>query len=221
MDVVGLVKAMLKPRRRPGMVETRRPDSFPSAAQKAKTYLAYSAPPALHLGCGDKAFVGWLNIDIGGKADIVCDLTRPLSFLPSESFEHVLEHFDRPQGGRILNEVYRILKPGGVVRLALPDLDRVISEYLDFQPHKYCEIHEAFSPAYGETFRSKGEFIDICFRAWGHTYLYNEEDLTTLLTKNSFRSANRKKYHESEYAIFRGIETRPPDQSALILEAKK
>ena len=53
----------------------------------------------------------------------------------SEHFElvyssHVLEHFERDQGGRLLCEMFRVLRPGGTVRIAVPDLELISKNYL-------------------------------------------------------------------------------------------
>lgn len=59
--------------------------------------------------------------------------TKPLPF-SSESFDcvyssHMLEHLPRNIVPRLLNEIYRVLKPGGVVRTVVPDLDYFINHY--------------------------------------------------------------------------------------------
>jgi len=42
----------------------------------------------------------------------------------------MLEHFDNDLALRFLRECYRILKVGGVVRIVVPDLDRIVHEYV-------------------------------------------------------------------------------------------
>jgi SAM-dependent methyltransferase len=44
---------------------------------------------------------------------------------------HMIEHLDRSQARTFLAEVRRVLRPGGVVRIAAPDLSRLVSEYLE------------------------------------------------------------------------------------------
>jgi SAM-dependent methyltransferase len=43
---------------------------------------------------------------------------------------HMIEHLDRDEARRFLAEVRRVLRPGGIVRLAVPDLGRLLDDYL-------------------------------------------------------------------------------------------
>jgi SAM-dependent methyltransferase len=64
---------------------------------------------------------------------IVRDLRRTLPF-PAESFDaiyasHVVEHLYRTDARRLLAECFRILRPGGVLRVVVPDLKAIVDEY--------------------------------------------------------------------------------------------
>lgn len=77
----------------------------------------------LNVGCGGNILEGWRNHD----ADM--DITKPLP-IPSESVEfilaeHVIEHTSGPDSFRFMCEAYRILKPGGVLRICVPELARL------------------------------------------------------------------------------------------------
>jgi SAM-dependent methyltransferase len=43
---------------------------------------------------------------------------------------HMIEHLDRSEARAFLTEVKRVLRPGGVVRIAAPDLSRLVSNYI-------------------------------------------------------------------------------------------
>ena len=74
----------------------------------------------LHLGCGDKHIDGWENHDI----DV--DITQPLPFATGSASlvfcEHCVEHITHQQAWRFFEECFRVLAPGGTVRIAVPDL---------------------------------------------------------------------------------------------------
>lgn len=43
---------------------------------------------------------------------------------------HLLEHFSRHNALNFAQECYRVLKPGGIIRVAVPDLERIARMYL-------------------------------------------------------------------------------------------
>ena len=89
----------------------------------------------LHWGCGASAAPGWINSDIaeGKGVDIVADIRKGLP-LESDSFDYAVSHHALVDLGiyeqvPALQELGRVLRPGGVLRLGLPDLDFLIAAY--------------------------------------------------------------------------------------------
>ena len=89
----------------------------------------------LNIGCGDHYFNDWVNLDIEQEANVqYCDINNKLPF-GDNSFDlayssNVIEHLDRQCVVGFLSEVYRVLKPGGTVRILTPDFERMCREYL-------------------------------------------------------------------------------------------
>ncbi len=86
-----------------------------------------SGPVKLHVGCGKRFIPGFIHVDIlpQDHIDHVADV-RKLDFAADYSVDliyaaHVLEHFGRYEFKDVLREWFRVLKPGGVLRLAVPD----------------------------------------------------------------------------------------------------
>jgi len=78
----------------------------------------------------------WINIDSfpGNKSVRRHDITKGLPF-DNQSFDavyhsHVLEHMDRSQATRLIGECHRILKPGGILRVVVPNLEQIAELYL-------------------------------------------------------------------------------------------
>ena len=90
----------------------------------------------VNLGCGRRYHPDWTNIDIvsSGPDVIQYDLSRgiPLPDASCEVVYHaaVLEHMRREDALSFLRECHRILKPGGIVRVGVPDLEKLCQLYL-------------------------------------------------------------------------------------------
>jgi ubiquinone/menaquinone biosynthesis C-methylase UbiE len=91
----------------------------------------------LNWGCGGYPAEGWINSDKGDYegVQLVCDILEGLP-LEDDSIDyavsiHALPEIPYPQVVPVLQELRRVLKPGGVLRLCLPDLDKGIRAYLD------------------------------------------------------------------------------------------
>ena len=89
----------------------------------------------LNWGCGDHPQPGWINSDVRGidGVDVCCDIRSGLP-LDSDSIDyivsiHALPELPYPDLVPALGELRRVLKPGGVLRLGLPDLERAIRAY--------------------------------------------------------------------------------------------
>jgi SAM-dependent methyltransferase len=94
-------------------------------------------PVLANLGCGSRIHPDWVNLDLQPSAPGVfpCDLSRGLPFedgaVDVAYSSHVLEHFARNEAPRFLRECFRALRPGGVIRLAVPDLEGIVREYVE------------------------------------------------------------------------------------------
>lgn len=93
-------------------------------------------PTFLNLGCGSRYHPEWVNVDIvpQGPSVIQHDLSQRLPF-SAESFDvvyhaAVLEHIRRVDAPIFMTECYRVLKPGGVIRVGVPDLEQICQLYL-------------------------------------------------------------------------------------------
>lgn len=108
----------------------------PRARRAAAAHAASGKPLKLHLGCGWNYLDGWINCDlVGGKIDIAWNLLKPLPF-PNASVdaiftEHVFEHMSYSQALLALSHCREALKPGGVLRVGVPDAGMYAQMYAD------------------------------------------------------------------------------------------
>jgi predicted SAM-dependent methyltransferase len=90
----------------------------------------------LNLGCGERFRDGWVNVNFTstGLGVITANLGKGVPF-PDESFDvvyhsHLLEHFPKTAAAGFLKECYRVLRPNGVIRVVVPDLEAIARNYL-------------------------------------------------------------------------------------------
>jgi predicted SAM-dependent methyltransferase len=90
----------------------------------------------VNLGCGNRFHPDWINIDIAstGPGVLAHDISQGLP-LASNSCDvvyhsHVLEHLRRRDVPKFLAECFRVLSPGGIIRVAVPDLEQICRIYL-------------------------------------------------------------------------------------------
>lgn len=90
----------------------------------------------LNVGCGNKIHEAWVNLDMATENPhvISCNLLKGIPF-PDDHFEvlyhsQVLEHFPKDKAPFFIKECWRVLKPGGIMRVVVPDLENIVNEYI-------------------------------------------------------------------------------------------
>ena len=91
----------------------------------------------LNLGCGSRYIDDWTNIDFISHSNEVIEFNL-LKGIPfnDNSFElvyhsHILEHFTRENAIKFIEECYRVLQKGGILRIVVPDLEQITKLYLE------------------------------------------------------------------------------------------
>lgn len=91
----------------------------------------------VNLGCGSRFHPLWNNFDLDPADNSVtgCDLRHRIP-LPASSADvvyhsHLLEHLTKSEGVRLMRDCYRVLKPGGIIRVVVPDLEQIARIYLE------------------------------------------------------------------------------------------
>lgn len=89
----------------------------------------------LNLGCGPHHHPHWINLDVQPGEDVIpCDLRAGIPFgdgvFDVVYHSHLLEHLPRPAAPGFLTECLRVLRPGGVLRVVVPDLEAMTRLYV-------------------------------------------------------------------------------------------
>lgn len=173
----------------------------------------------IHLGCGKKVMSGWENLDITEEPGVIkCNIIESIPYPDNSAdfiyHEHVIEHFNLKECEKVFGHTRRVLKTSGVLRVATIDMDYLVTRYLsDWKNQFWLQTSEYSYVA------TRAEMMNMCFNAWGHQYLYNEEELIRRVVSFGFKDVIRCSIQQSAHADLCNLETRP--DSILIMEMKK
>lgn len=98
-----------------------------SSVQRSPSKIFPTQKNKLHLGCGNKILPDYVNVDIceAPGIDVVWDVNQGIPFADN-SFSEVLavdfiEHIQPTNAIYLMNEVYRVLQPGGIFKIHVPE----------------------------------------------------------------------------------------------------
>jgi SAM-dependent methyltransferase len=147
----------------------------------------------LHLGCGPRHIPGFVHLDLQGGPNI--DVVGPVERLPfadgSVSLiyaSHVLEHFGRYAYKAVLVEWFRVLIPGGVLRLSVPDFAACASLYYE------SGLADGLSGLVGLIAGGQRNELDF------HKMIFDEPFLCRDLLATGFREVRRWDWRATEHA---------------------
>ncbi len=146
----------------------------------------------LHLGCGKKYFAGWTNLDIEGTTADIIDDAKTLTSIPNHSCDiiyaaHLLEHFGRKEVAGVLKVWFNKLKPKGVLRLSVPDFEKVVYMY-----HKGYKMPQLWGFLIG------GQRDEFDY----HKIVFDRESLTDLLLETGFKTVKTWDWRKTEHSHY-------------------
>lgn len=147
----------------------------------------------------------------GVRADLRAPLQYGNDTVDYVFHEHFIEHLSRDEGLRILHEIYRVLKPGGVLRFSTPDLKIIMNDY---KKKKLDRAKGAWEP------ETPAQMVNGALRNWGHKFIYDQEEMELILGEAGFKEIEKKSYRKSDIADLADLEVRPYLEE-LIFEATK
>lgn len=151
----------------------------------------------LHLGCGSRNFGdGWIHIDGGDYEHLKYTDITELQFEENSVdliyASHVLEYFDQVEVCSVLKEWYRVLKPKGVLRVAVPDFNKIATLYLN--KTKGYTLKNGIGPLYGRMVMG-GQIIY-------HKMVYDFNTLKEILEKTTFRKVREYDWKKTTHSLF-------------------
>ncbi len=171
----------------------------------------------LNIGCGPIIREDWLNIDIDPRLDgaIYMDATERLPLRDASVdvaySEHMIEHVPLSSAMAMLGELHRVLKPGGKLRIATPDMDNILQlkratpsrlqlDYIQWSNKEFGGGLERTSP------QNACYTINRMFHAWGHQFIYDRATLEAVIAGAGFRDVRFCEIGQSEVPELRNLE---------------
>jgi SAM-dependent methyltransferase len=154
-------------------------------------------PLQLHLGSGRSPKPGWVNVDLfGDPADLVWNLDRPLPFeentVDAIFHEHLLEHFTLGNGLALTEECHRVLKPGGVLRIGVPDTAAYARAYVRGGGGRIASA----CPGRPTPLLALQEV----FYRYGHRAMYDFDTLALVCNAAGFETVEHRQFGDSRLA---------------------
>ena len=154
-----VARALLSPSRRGAVALALTEAQRPRERRRAKE-AARGSKLRLNLGSASQPKEGWFNVDLAGHpVDLAWNLAHGLPFPDGSAeaifHEHLLEHLPLAAAAKLMEESQRVLSPGGVMRIAVPDAGRyllsyanggqgLIDEYRPGRPTSLLAVQEIF-----------------------------------------------------------------------------
>lgn len=151
------------------------------------------------------------------------DVVRGLP-LPEASVEvlysaHMLEHLDRSGADRFLREAMRVLVPGGLIRLCVPDIKKLCARYAatgDADGFLDASMLCAPAPA---SFRARLRHLLVGPRH--HQWMYDGQSLQLLLARRGFRDTAILPPGETSIIDPGALDLRDKADESVYVEARK
>lgn len=144
--------------------------------------------------------------------------------LPDNSVEvlyssHMMEHLDRQEASLFLKEVMRILKPNGIIRIAVPDIDKCIDEYnrkKDADEFIKSTLMYSSNP---RTLMQKIRLLMIGNRH--HLWMYNKDSLAKFVGENGFKNIKILQAGQTSIPDPESLNLYEREEDSIYLEAVK
>ncbi len=177
-------------------------------------YLYKNTIRKLQVGSSISNLEDWLASDLIPTTSncIMLDATKKFPF-SDNTFdyiysEHMIEHITWDDGQKMLLESFRILKPGGKIRIATPNMSTFVGfytgkttktseKYIEWITEKYIKGIDMYKPAF---------VLNNLFKNWNHQFIYDQELLGLALQKSGFKDIKTVSYGCSDDVNLQDLE---------------
>jgi predicted SAM-dependent methyltransferase len=203
------------------------------------SHMADAAELKLNIGCGTSGIEGWVNIDnspsvllsrlpLGRwifrtpdwprgvrRADVRKRIPFPDSSVSCIYSSHTFEHFTYEESRAVARECFRVLRPGGILRIVVPDLGIMARDYLA----------DTADPMASHRFVSRlllmASVRDIVHAGAHHKQMFDARSLVHMLQGAGFRAPELSTFGSSRIAEILEIELESRRSESLYVEATR
>ena len=183
----------------------------------------------MDLGCGRNCHPELINLDYlwHPEVDVCWDIQTGIPFpdgkLKGIFTEHCLEHFPIAKAFYLLKECRRILRPGGILRIVVPDAGMYLERYYERSRKKSAELFPFEAKEFFEGFYTPILSVNRIYyqdreQAFGHRTMFDFDLMKKMLLKVGFGRVERQNYREGNDPILL-VDTESRKTESLYLEA--
>ncbi|MGE0231389.1 MAG: methyltransferase domain-containing protein [Flavobacteriaceae bacterium] len=183
-----------------------------SARREIGRYLESAAAKRLNVGAQTNVISGWMNVDLLPFPGVTfMDATKRWLF-PDDTFEvvlceHMIEHVPKPAGEFLLGEAFRVIAPGGRVRIVTPDMTSFARLALGQDTptsRAYLEVIGRRHPGV-----SRCDVVNMIYYGYGHRYIFSPEELSAMMAEAGFSDISETRAGYPADPAFEGAEGHP------------
>ena len=182
----------------------------------------------LRIRLGESRFYeGWISTNYQLFCRHFLDATKPYGMCVAQYIfaDNVIEHLNRSDGERLIRQAFSALVPGGVLRLATPDLQQIVNRYQDKNTSDLQDFAESVL-GHGLEIRDFPDLLRVTFVEFGHHkgYIYDYEALSSVLENCGFERIRKVRPGESSISELVNLESRTGNSdmwSQMVIEATK
>jgi len=162
------------------------------------------------LGSGRTPHKDFINIDFffEPKIDYGCDLRYPLRIASNVAngifCEHTMEHINYEDNTQLFKECHRILKPGGTIRIILPDISLFTKNYEEgnqewFEKYEDYSLNNSSDPKRDKmSFDTPMKAISFVTQEYFHVSCWDEQTLRLYLTQAGFKDISVQSWRKGK-----------------------
>ena len=197
-----------------------------------------SAEIKINIGCGLSGISGWHNFDnsptiTASRIPLLnkflktpawphdvrrYDVRKGLPFSDSSVryiySSHTFEHFKYEESLAISKDCLRVLLPGGILRVVVPDLELIVREYL-------ANPNASAAQTFLSRLSLNHSIQDVLHPGSNHSQMFDGKALTQLLRDAGFQQVEISSYRQSAIPEIDQIELEVRRSESLYVEARK